>query len=146
MIETYSGSKPQDDRVILVQGRSFRTPDTDSPTRHLFVANCGVAAGLTKDRIVDLFSSLCATELQLSSDRRSIVFASFPSSKLAEEARQSLVSKDVQDQYRSFNVKFASLADNQVEQTSSLVRISLACFRIVAYNSEADVGRFLCRP
>ena len=100
--------------VNLVQGRSFRAPDSDEPTRHLFVANCGAAAGISNVEVLNLFSELRASELQLYSDRRSIVFASFATPQDAELAMSLLLSEETKRRYRAFTVKFADLAEEQV--------------------------------
>ena len=101
--------------INLVQGRSFRNPDSEEPTRHLFVANCGAAAGISNEAIQKLFLKLHALELQLYSDRRSIVFASFATAQDAELAMSALLSEETRERYRAFTVKFADLAEEQVE-------------------------------
>ena len=100
--------------INLVQGRCFRTPDADEPTRHLFVANCGVAAGISNETITDLFRKLRAVDLQLYSDRRSIVFASFATIDHAKQAMSVLLSEETRIKYRAFTVRFADLAEEQV--------------------------------
>ena len=100
--------------LSFVEGRSFRSPDNSEPTRHLFVANCGTAAGISIEDIKHLFARLHAAELQLYGDRRSIVFASFATAQDAEQAMSVLLSPESKQRYRAFTVKFAELSEEQV--------------------------------
>lgn len=122
----------------FIQGRSFRSPDSSEPTRHLFVANCGTAAGISIEDIKDLFERLHAAELQLYGDRRSIVFASFATAQDAEQAMAVLLSAESKQRYRAFTVKFAELSEEQVWAAGQFCLQS--CLRLsqveLAYHSE----------
>jgi hypothetical protein len=95
--------------------RSFRTPKDNAGTRHLFVANCGVSAGLSESRVRELFDNLGAVALQ--DDKRSIVFASFKDSKAASHAAAELRSEEVSRSYKKFIVKYALLNEEEVRST-----------------------------
>lgn len=114
-------SRHAEGTLKLVQGRSFKTPTSDDPTRHLFVANCGEAAGVSNAEIVGLFSELLATEVQLPSNRRSLLFASFSTTQDAEKARSILSSPQTQERFRKFTVKYAELPDEEVSIDSNCI-------------------------
>jgi len=87
-------------------------PKDNASTRHLFVANCGVSAGLSETRVRDLFDKLGAVAIQ--DDKRSIVFASFKDAKAASQAAIKLCSEEVCRNYKRFTVKFAELNEEKV--------------------------------
>ena len=121
MPEIPSAVTTKTSHLQIVHDRSFRTPSTDLSTRHLFVANCGVAAGISTKAIENLFGSLGATELQLPTNKRSILFASFRTAQDADQALQVLSSEETQKTYRKFTVKFAELSEEEVQALTSAI-------------------------
>ena len=93
--------------------KSFRAPKDNGPTRHLFVANCGVASGLSASAIKQLFENLGAVTIQ-DEDKRSIVFASFSDAETASHAAAVLTSENICRKYRKFAVKYAELKEEEV--------------------------------
>jgi len=92
--------------------KSFRTPKDNASTRHLFVANCGVASGLPETKVKELFDSLGATAVQ--DDKRSILFATFKDAETASKAATTLRSEEISRKYKKFVVKFAELDEEEV--------------------------------
>lgn len=148
MHETLPFTDSDDSAPKLVTNRNFRTPVDEAATRHLFIANCGEAAGLSVTAIKDLLKGLGALEIQLPNDKRSIVFASFKSVEAAKQALKALQSDAIQQQYRKFTLKFAELANDQVSfyfkqwvcQSSDLAE---ACVGVRLTNTAIPMQKFL---
>ncbi len=105
--------------------RSFRTPKDNAPTRHLFIANCGVSAGLSEGNVEELFTALKAVSIQ--EEKRSVVFATFKDATAACEAAAQLRSEQIESQYqKKFVVKYAELNEVSAHQHKP-ARHCIAC-------------------
>lgn len=129
----------------IVHNRSFKTPSTDAPTRHLFVANCGRAAGISDKRVIELFSRLAAADLQLPDSKRSILFASFRTVEQAQHALDYLLSPAVREEYRKFTVKYAELSqEEEQEQVDQEWKSLIDCMSILLiWNSPKMIEMYM---